>query len=350
MITSHVAETEAPREAQYLQTLEEGESVSVDYGPVELPDWYDEARFKRAQKFFKRNFYAMFVGKLCGLLAIITVPSILRVLIHTNQSSEPLTAYRRYVSTLMHTLEWYYEDLVPSSRCWKSIAFVKKTHAGVSKQADRVHSGMIISQRDMAVTQFGFVGYVFINYRMLGIKFNTKDMEAFTHFWRVIGHMMGIEERFNACTDSWETTEQRMSLIASEILKPALLNHSAEFVKMGKALITGLWCFNPFIEFDTFLFLTMRLNKIPGYHYWKDEAAASLTPAEKQVRPYESFRPYARFLLYVVSYIHSVLLHIAVFRWYFNMQMVLSKFLIRYFPFLAFYEFGVKNAYVRILK
>uniref|UniRef100_A0A182PCJ1 ER-bound oxygenase mpaB/mpaB'/Rubber oxygenase catalytic domain-containing protein n=1 Tax=Anopheles epiroticus TaxID=199890 RepID=A0A182PCJ1_9DIPT len=338
-----------PPETSYLEVLQQGANISVDYGDIELPEWYDDKKVKRAQDYFKRNFFAMFIGKLCGLLAIITVPSILRVLVHTNQSSEPRTAYRRYVATIMHTLEWYYEDFIPTSRAWKSFAFVRKTHAGVSRQASTVRPGMIISQRDMAITQFGFIGYIIISYRKLGIQYDPKDMEAFVHLWRVIGHLMGIEDRFNACTDRFETTEQRMTVIANEILKPALLNHTAEFVKMGKALIEGLWCFNPFIEFDSFLFLTLRFNNIPGYHYWDDEVGPDgANPA--QPRPYERFSQYSRFLLYCVCYIHSVLLQIGLFRWYFNMQMVMSRFLITYFPFLAFYHYGVRDAYVRILK
>uniref|UniRef100_A0A6E8VLK5 DUF2236 domain-containing protein n=1 Tax=Anopheles coluzzii TaxID=1518534 RepID=A0A6E8VLK5_ANOCL len=347
--TSDVGPGNRP-EASYLETLEQGANISVDYGDIELPEWYDDGKIKRAQDYFRRNFYAMFVGKLCGLLAIITVPSILRVLVHTNQSSEPRTAYRRYVATIMHTLEWYFEDFVPTSRAWKSISFVRKTHAGVSRQASSVRPGMIISQRDMAITQFGFIGYIIISHRKLGVQYDPKDMDAFVHMWRVIGHMMGIEERFNACTDRFETTEQRMSLIANEILQPALLQRTAEFVKMGKALIEGLWCFNPLVEFDSFLFLTMRLNNIPGYHYWADEATPGVKESESRLRPYEQFSRYARFILYCVCYIQSVLLNIALVRWYFNMQMVMSRFLITYFPFLAIYAYGVTDAYVRILK
>uniref|UniRef100_A0A1Y9H265 ER-bound oxygenase mpaB/mpaB'/Rubber oxygenase catalytic domain-containing protein n=1 Tax=Anopheles dirus TaxID=7168 RepID=A0A1Y9H265_9DIPT len=334
-------------ESRYLETLEQGANIPVEYDDIELPEWYDDAKFKRAQEFFKRNFFAMFVGKLCGLLAIITVPTILRVLVHTNQSSEPRTAYRRYIATVLHTLEWYYEELIPTSRSWKSVTFVRKTHAGVSRHAASVRPGMIISQRDMAITQFGFIGYIIISHRKLGVQYDPLDMEAFVHFWRVIGHLMGIEDRFNACTDRFETTERRMSQIANGILKPALLNQTDEFVKMGKALIEGLWCFNPFVEFDSFLFLTMRLNNIPGYHYWDEEVA---DPSVKQVRHYESFGRYARFLLCCVCYVHSVLLNIAIFRWYFNSQMVMARFLITYFPFLAFYQFGVPESYVRILK
>ncbi|KFB44349.1 AGAP005178-PA-like protein [Anopheles sinensis] len=330
----------------YINTLEEGANISVDLGSIELPEWYDDVKYKRAQEFFKRNFYAMFVGKLCGLLAIIAVPSILRVLIHTNQSSEPRTAYRRYVATIMHTLEWYYEALVPSSRSWKSITFVRKTHAGVSKQANSVHPGMIISQKDMAITQFGFIGYIIISHRKLGIQYGPGDWEAFVHFWRVIGYMMGIEDRFNACTDSFETTEQRMSLIASEILQPALLNRTSEFEKMGRALTEGLWCFNPFVYYESFLFLTMRLNNIPGYHYWDEEAPAN----GRQKGLHEQLDRYGRFVLFAISYILSVLLNLTIFRWYFNGQMVMSRFLITHFPFLAIYQYGTVDAYVRILK
>lgn len=95
---------------------------------------------------------------LCGLLVILAVPSILNVLIYTKQSSTAMTAYRRYVATIMHTLNWYYEDLTPGSTSWKSIAYVRRTHAATSKRSSSKLSGRIIAQKDMAVTQFGFVG------------------------------------------------------------------------------------------------------------------------------------------------------------------------------------------------
>lgn len=70
----------------------------------------------RAQKFYNANLFSMFAGKLCGLLSVLAVPSILKILVHTNKSSEPLTAYRRYMQTVFHVLVWYEEDLKPGSR------------------------------------------------------------------------------------------------------------------------------------------------------------------------------------------------------------------------------------------
>lgn len=72
--------------------------------------------FYRAQQFYHRNLFAIFVGKLCGLLAVLAVPSILKILMHTKASSTPYTAYKRYLQTIFHTITWYECDLKPGSR------------------------------------------------------------------------------------------------------------------------------------------------------------------------------------------------------------------------------------------
>lgn len=70
----------------------------------------------RAQDFYMKNLFAMFAGKLCGLLAVLAVPSILKILMCTKQSSTPFTAYKRYLQTIFHTLSWYEDELKPGSR------------------------------------------------------------------------------------------------------------------------------------------------------------------------------------------------------------------------------------------
>lgn len=70
----------------------------------------------RAQEFHMRNLFAIYGGKLCGLLAVLAVPSILKILICTNASSTPYTAYKRYMATIFHTLCWYEEEMKPGSR------------------------------------------------------------------------------------------------------------------------------------------------------------------------------------------------------------------------------------------
>lgn len=48
----------------------------------------------------------------------------------------------------------------------------------------------------MALTQFGFMGFAVCRTKLVGIYgADEKDLEDFIHVWRVIGHVMGIEER-----------------------------------------------------------------------------------------------------------------------------------------------------------
>lgn len=63
-----------------------------------------------------RNLFAAFAGKLFGLLAVLAVPSILKILMCTKGSSTPCTAYKRYLQTIFHTICWYEHELKPGSR------------------------------------------------------------------------------------------------------------------------------------------------------------------------------------------------------------------------------------------
>ncbi|KAG8222139.1 hypothetical protein J437_LFUL002136, partial [Ladona fulva] len=74
--------------------------------PLELPPWFDWDKFQRGQRYFRHNMFAMFVAKLSGLLVLLAIPSVLRVLVLTKQSSTPGTAFKRYLSTLTHMLSW----------------------------------------------------------------------------------------------------------------------------------------------------------------------------------------------------------------------------------------------------
>jgi hypothetical protein len=48
----------------------------------------------------------------------------------------------------------------------------------------------------MALAQFGFVGYTMISGDYLGINATDEEMEGVVHVWRVIGSMLGMDDRF----------------------------------------------------------------------------------------------------------------------------------------------------------
>lgn len=66
------------------------------------------------------------------------------------------------------------------------IAFKRSTEAGVHKP----------TQLDMALAQFGFMGYSILSEEYLGIKTTAEEMEGVVHLWRVIGSMLGMDDKF----------------------------------------------------------------------------------------------------------------------------------------------------------
>lgn len=220
----------------------------------------------------------------------------------------------------------------------------------------------------MAITQFGFIGFILIKHKYIGVQRNHEDLEAFCHFWRVISYMIGIKDRFNACTDSYHTTAQRLDAILTNCLRPALENTPKQFYEMSDALISGLWSFNPFLNTDAFIYFVKRISGCTGYYYFESEAKNDeiqmiTSNGNGKVEKVEkidneshvksllyTLGGYSRFILGFLIIIHQFLLQIFIFRWYFNGQIILSRFLITYFPFLAFPKFGFRDSYVRILK
>lgn len=135
----------------------------------------------------------MMSGMYVGLLAILAIPTILCVLVHTKKSSSPVTAYKRYMRTIFHTLVWFRYDLKHGTKAWQSIEAVRKFHFSASRSAAKAEVGTI-SQKDLALTQFGFMGFIVKNRNELGIHCKDDDVLAFIHFWRVLGSLIGIRD------------------------------------------------------------------------------------------------------------------------------------------------------------
>lgn len=104
-----------------------------------------------------------------------------------------MTAYRRYMQTIYHTLTWFRHDLKQDTKSWKSLSAVRKLHFSASRSAQNASIG-IISQKDMAITQYGFMGFAVLSQKEIGIQASQKQMEDFCHFWRVLGHIIGIRD------------------------------------------------------------------------------------------------------------------------------------------------------------
>lgn len=80
---------------------------------------------------------------------------------------------------------------------YKVLATVKGKHCAAAKMAV-TNGAAYISQRDLALTQFGFMGLVVSKNTNLGMSGSVDEIEGFIHFWRTIGYFMGIEDRYKS--------------------------------------------------------------------------------------------------------------------------------------------------------
>uniref|UniRef100_A0A182FHW7 DUF2236 domain-containing protein n=1 Tax=Anopheles albimanus TaxID=7167 RepID=A0A182FHW7_ANOAL len=219
---------------------------------AELPSWYDEAKFKRGQRFYKDNRFGILQASFCSLLVLLADPKGLRILEHTGKSNTMETARKRYVSTLKHLSDWYECDLEPGSSATKrQLGF--------------------ISQPEMALTTFGFMGFPLVRPHLLGIRYdNREDLEAFIHLWAVIGFMLGVHDHCNMCLFRLEVVDQICRMAIRYVFMPSLQLETTLFKQMVGAITDAYTGYMPFMSYESVMFLTRRLIGIPGYQYALD--------------------------------------------------------------------------------
>jgi hypothetical protein len=199
----------------------------------------------------------------------------------------------------------------------------------------------IISQKDMALTQFTFMGFMLLNPKMFGIVGSIEQFEAFNHLWRVLGYLLGIQERFNLCGPTLEETLSRLEAVREDIFKPQLQFPFAEFEGYTRTAVNGMWHSDPRLHYDSMLWLIRRAIKVPGYFYFNSESTG-----DKRIYDDLSFYTKFRILLDIIVYEH--LTHLFVFRWLFNIPRILFLIFDSIFPLLGFISFGRKVSKIDI--
>ena len=134
---------------RYSQLITDGKNIAHDSGTKPVQE-FNQDLIQQGCWAFQKHFFSMFVGMLTGLLSLMYVPSIVKVLDNTNQSGTSEKAFTRYLTTLNHVIQWY--QLSPNQRL-QSLKTVRRTHAKVAKSN-------VMTQYDMVVTQWAFIGNV----------------------------------------------------------------------------------------------------------------------------------------------------------------------------------------------
>ena len=108
---------------------------------------------------------------------------------------------------LAETTKWWVDITEPNSlqrfnAGFTSTIYVRFIHAlvrhqlGKSERWDARTWGLPINQFDLAMTNIAFSGVVLLGIRALGILPNQQEVENFLHFWKYIGWLMGVDEKW----------------------------------------------------------------------------------------------------------------------------------------------------------
>lgn len=147
---------------------------------------------------------------------------------------------------------------------------MRKLHNHASYTSLQKNLGFI-SQREVALTTFGFAGFVIIRPHLFGIQSNDdKKREGFMHFWAVLNYMLGVRDEFNIGLLPLDAVEIEFDLVMRNVLAPCIQVETELFKEMTNALVTGLKPYLPLLEYESQMFLTRRAVGIPGYQYGVD--------------------------------------------------------------------------------
>lgn len=226
----------------------------------------DPELLARAGQVFQNHILSMFTSMMAGLLSLMFVPSIVKVLSTTRKSETPIKAFTRYLSTLNHVLEWYKS---PIERL-ESLKKVRHLHTKANAVALN-NLGVGMTQFDMLVTQWAFVGPIFIIPERVGMNaLEKKDLEALAHFWYLIGFYLGLKDEFNLCAGSAEEIQHFSRAILTQVIKPSLESPDPLKQNMADALLIGINLLNPLVFPKAFLcFLFKMYDADLGRQYQK---------------------------------------------------------------------------------
>lgn len=211
------------------------------------PSWYDPVRFRRAQAIAKRHFLSLNVAHFIGNILLIHLPDVLVPVLATGNSSSPFMVFKRILSTIVHIISWYDEDpFDPKSATFRSLLTVRRNcHLAVSRLMNvkypRSGGRYWLSQFDMSMTQWSLIGIVAIRPKECGFYNATpEEFAEYYYFWRVIGHCVGIKEKYNTCLERPEDTEAFLTMCFERCYK-VHLDRQCQLVKMGMDLTEGVF-------------------------------------------------------------------------------------------------------------
>ncbi|XP_018304550.1 uncharacterized protein [Mycetomoellerius zeteki] len=296
---------------------------ATDVTPNDLPEWYNKQLYKVAQNFYKRNLMSLVAAATVGVIVVFAVETILKVLLYTKRSSSTCAAFKRYIETILHIHNIYTCD--PNdldSKWYKSMNLIRWHHKMGTRMSKKAGVGEIY-QKDMVLTQFGFMGYILTTPKSFGLNATLEEEEAFNHFWRVNAYMLGITDKLNLCRKNAKETTELCHKIKN-LYSTYLSNGTPEFHDVASNTLNALWYVDMTADIDAFMAFAYKIHGLPdkklGWRSWL----------------IMKYREYL-FYLCLVPYIRVIV------RAYTNLFVRMVIWNSYHFPILAWIKFGKDN-------
>lgn len=246
------------------------------------PDYFDEERYKRAQKLCQKYYTNISMASSTGLILLLQIESITRPLVSTGKSRTIPDLYDRYTATVKYMRKIYETDFVdPTSEGWRYLNVVRKMHerihASMNQSASKTNSNssVWVNQYDMALTQFAFIGlFVLQPTKCAAYYIKKEDLLNVVYYWRIISYYFGIEERFNLFVhhDNLSKQTQLLERVFRHQNEELLVSPRNEIgLKMAKGFMLA---FEDFVDDCSFNILD---------HWWHPFVSLS---GEKRLQPY----------------------------------------------------------------
>lgn len=219
---------------------------------------------------------------------------------------------------------------------------VRKIHVSLNRKANSTGSGLHVTQAGMVCTQFLYIGLQLTPQFGIINHASNEDLENYNHHVRAIGYMLGIKDKFNVCGETYRETQRRVKALMDGFLKPYLMNPVPEYLGYAKTAASGMWYFDPTINFDNLMFQAKRILNIPGYYYFESEKQKSVEE-NSNMKILEQYSIYTRIRIFIDIIIFEYLTKFAIVR-YLLVLYRMSFILLDVFPILLIMSFGKEFA------
>ncbi|PJN40207.1 hypothetical protein CG747_14210 [Streptomyces sp. CB02959] len=170
-----------------------------------LPDWADPELIERGRSLLGRYEALVVSTLLCGSLPLCYgCGNGAEVLARSQRLTSGV--YRRLMETSQFVVDVLDDGgLGPRGRGLRSAQKIRLLHATMRYHVGRQDDwdgdwGLPVNQEDLAGTLMSFSVVIPRGLGRLGVDLPREDRDAFFHVWRVVGHVLGVDNRLNPAT------------------------------------------------------------------------------------------------------------------------------------------------------